>query len=117
MVELRQRRALYATRLEEALQRLVAQLRTMPGVRRISVFGSYARGRRDLATDLDVLVILDSAEPMPERLARLYQRLDVRVDLDLIAWTPAEYERMLERAFGRTIEAEEEVLYEADSDR
>lgn len=96
---------------------MVAQLRAMPEVRRISVFGSYARGRRDLATDLDVLVVLDTAEPMPERLARLYRQLDARVDLDLVAWTPAEYERMRERSFGNTIAAQEQVLYTKDAAR
>lgn len=117
MVKLRDRRASYAARLEDGLRRLIAQLRAMPEVRRISVFGSYARGRRDLATDLDVLVVLDTSEPMPERLARLYRQLDVGVDLDLVAWTPAEYARMCERSFGRTITAEERILYEVGPDR
>lgn len=117
MVDLRERRARYAARLDDALHRVVARLSAMPEVRRVSVFGSYARGRRDLATDLDVLVILDTAEPMPERLARLYRLLDAGVDLDLVAWTPAEHERMLARPFGRMIAADEEVLYEARSDR
>lgn len=116
MVNLRERRARYAARLDDGLRRVVARLSAMPEVRRISVFGSYARGRRDLATDLDVLLILDTTEPMPERLARLYRLLDAGIDLDLIAWTPAEHERMLERPFGRAIAAEEQVLYEAGSD-
>ncbi|MQA91458.1 MAG: nucleotidyltransferase domain-containing protein [Gemmatimonas sp.] len=116
MTDLHDQRAAYARRLEEGLTRVVGQLRSMPGVHRISVFGSYARGRRDLTTDLDILVILETSEPVPERLARLYQQLDARVDLDLLAWTPAEYERMSERPFGRMIAAEEQVLYEAGSD-
>jgi predicted nucleotidyltransferase len=117
MKTLRERRAAYVTRLEEALDHAVAQLRAIPGVQRISVFGSYARGRRDLFTDLDILVILDTADAIPERLARLYRQVDVPVDLDLVAWTPAEYERMRMRPFGRKITAEERVIYEAGSDR
>lgn len=117
MKDLRERRAAYIVRLEEALDRVVAQLRAIPGVRRVSVFGSYARGRRDLFTDLDILVVLDTTDPIPERLARLYRQLDVPVDMDLVVWTPSEYERMRERSFGRSITAEEHVLYEAPPDR
>jgi uncharacterized protein len=116
MTNLRERRAAYAARLETTLDRVVDQLSALPGVRRISVFGSYARGRRDLFVDLDVLVVLETDAPMPERLAYLYRHLDAPVDLDLVAWTPAEYERMRRRPFGRAIAAEEQVLYEARPD-
>lgn len=103
----------YVRRLDAALPRLVERLGSLPEVRRISVFGSYARGRRDLFTDLDVLVILETSEPIPQRLARLYSLLDLGVDLDLIAWTPEEHERMQHRGFGRAIAAQEVIVYEA----
>jgi predicted nucleotidyltransferase len=90
----------------------VADLRNLPEVRRISVFGSYARGRRDLFTDLDILVVMETSEPILERLSRLYRLLDPGVDMDLIVWTPSEYERMRLRPFGRSIEASEVVLHE-----
>lgn len=106
-------RAVYVRRLAAALPRIVEQLSALPEVRRISVFGSFARGRRDLFTDLDLLVILDTEESIPKRLARLYSLVDAGVDLDLLAWTPAEYETMCRRPFGRSIIAEEEVVYEA----
>jgi predicted nucleotidyltransferase len=116
MTNLRDRRAAYAQRMEEALGRVVDQLSAIPGVRRVSVFGSYARGRCDLLSVLDILVILETSDTMPERLAQLYRQLDAPVDLDLVAWTPAEYVRMRDRPFGRMIAAEEQVLYEAGSD-
>ncbi len=108
-----QRRAAYAGRLESALERVVARLSSLPEVQRISVFGSYARGRRDLFTDLDVLVVLQTDEAIPARLARLYGLVDAGVDLDLLAWTPEEFACMRERPFGRGILAGERVLYEA----
>ncbi len=113
MSELRERRAAYVGRLEAALTRVVERLSALPAVRRISVFGSYARGRRDLHTDLDVLVVLETSEGVPERLARLYGLVDAGVDLDLVAWTPEEYERMRGSGFGRMIARGERVLYEA----
>jgi uncharacterized protein len=112
MVDLASRRAAYGRRLDAGMARIVDRLRRLPEVRRISVFGSYARGRRDLFTDLDVLVVLDTTEAMPERLARLYRLVDAGVDLDLLAWTSEEYTSMRDRPFGRTITADERVLYE-----
>jgi uncharacterized protein len=107
------RRAQYVERLEAGLARIVAALRRLPEVRRVSVFGSYARGRRDLFTDLDILVVMETDESIPERLSRLYGLLDAGVDMDLIVWTPAEHARMRLRPFGRAIEASERVLHEA----
>ncbi len=52
-----ERRKVYRRALERALERLVAHLTADPAVQRIILFGSYARGRRDLRTDLDVLVV------------------------------------------------------------
>jgi uncharacterized protein len=113
MLNLEARREEYVHRLEASLERLVTRLSALPEVKRISLFGSYARGRRDLFTDLDVLVVMESTESMPERLARLYPLVGADVDLDLFAWTPAEHEEMRGRPFGRAVEREEIVLYEA----
>jgi hypothetical protein len=55
---------------------------------------------------------LEAALP-PGRVARLYGLIHVGVDVDLLAWTPAEYEVMRQRAFGRSIAADERIVYEA----
>jgi predicted nucleotidyltransferase len=46
--------------LEQNLELLVKQLRKLPNVHTILLFGSYAAGRRDLFTDLGLLVVMDS---------------------------------------------------------
>src|SRR5437899_13088722 len=45
-------RTAYATLLRESLDRIVASLAALDAVVRVSVFGSDARGRADLGTDL-----------------------------------------------------------------
>jgi uncharacterized protein len=112
MLNIDARREDYVRRLDASLERLIERLSVLPEVKRISVFGSFARGRRDLFTDLDVLVVIETSDSLPKRLARLYPLVGADVDLDLLAWTPAEYEEMRERPFGRSIAAEERVLYE-----
>jgi predicted nucleotidyltransferase len=105
-------RARYARQLEEALEAIVAKLRQDTAVRRISVFGSYARGRRDLFTDLDVMVVMDTAKPFVERLGDLYAGLSSAVDLDLICYTPAEFAALKDRGFLRSALAGEMVVFE-----
>lgn len=112
--DLTRRRRAHALLLEEAVESVRRRLAGAEGVRRVSVFGSYARGRRDLFTDLDVLVVMDSDASFPERLADLYGRLALPVDVDIVCYTPEEFESMKDRAFLRRALQEEVILYEAE---
>lgn len=42
-------------------------------------------------TDLDVLVVMETAEPFVERLHRLYCLLALPVDADILCYTPDEF--------------------------
>ncbi len=71
-------------RVVEALPKAFAQI---PEVERVWLFGSYLRGRRDLCTDLDLLV-----------------------------YTPEEFAQVRERGFVKHALAQGRVIYErADS--
>jgi len=109
--DLRVQRQAHVQLLESALSQLTAQLRAMPEVQQVILFGSYAAGRRDLFTDLDIIVVMDSPLGFVERLADLYRHLQVAVDVDLLAYTPAEFERMRQRPFIRHALATGKVLY------
>src|SRR5438046_8601179 len=111
-VDIAERRREYADLLEQSLTRLVDLLKERDDVLRISLFGSYARGRRDLFTDLDVLVIMQTAEPFVERQCRLYGLLGLPVDLDLLCYTPEEFDAMKFQPFLRHALMDEKVLYE-----
>ena len=64
------------------------------GVRYAVAFGSYARGGADAWSDLDLLVVIDTDLPRFER-GRLFERLydALPVSLDLLIYTPLEFER------------------------
>ena len=109
---LSQARANYSQLLEQSLQVLIERLRALESVARISVFGSYARGRRDLFTDLDVLVVMDTQMGFLERLRFLYSTLALPVDVDILCYTPEEFEAMKEHGPLKGIISEEQVLYE-----
>jgi len=98
--------------LERELERIVRVLHRM-GAQLIVLFGSTARGEIAAWSDLDLIVVLDSDLPFIKRLGLLYERIQPRVGLDLLAYTPQEFEAIRERPFIRQVLQEGRVLYEA----
>ncbi|MBI5017509.1 MAG: nucleotidyltransferase domain-containing protein [Deltaproteobacteria bacterium] len=111
-VNLSQARRDHAARLEGGLERIRSRLAALPEVQAVILFGSYSRGRRDLFTDLDVLVVMETEEGFTERTARLYGLLDAGVDLDLLVYTPRELAANQDRPFLRRILETGVVLHE-----
>jgi len=97
--------------LECELERIVRILRQME-VQRIILFGSAARGKVNTWSDLDLIVVLNSDLPFIKRLGLLYEQIEPRVGLDLLAYTPQEFEALRERPFIRQALQEGTVLYE-----
>lgn len=109
---LNNKRAEYNRKLEKALEKITNRLSAIPGVVRVILIGSYASGRRDLFTDLDLIVIMHTDQDFIQRTAELYQQLEVDVDLDLLVYTPREFEEMRETGFiARALETGK-VIYE-----
>ncbi len=80
--------------LERSVQRLID---AHPEVRRVLLFGSYARGDHGLRSDADVLLVLSSSphERYFDRIpAFLDYFLDMSVPVDIFPYTEAEVERM-----------------------
>lgn len=97
--------------MAEIVRRLVR--RAHP--RKVVLFGSRARGEAKETSDLDLLVIADSAEPRWKRSAPLYGALrDIHVPMDVLVYTPEEVREWSEvsQAFVTTALREGKVLYE-----
>lgn len=109
---LRLRRARYQELMADELGRWVPMLREQ-GAALIVLFGSLARDQTGLLGDVDLLVVLPSSLGFVERIAGLYRLLAPKVDLDLIAYTPEEFERMRDRPFVAQVLREGRVLHEA----
>jgi predicted nucleotidyltransferase len=84
----------------------------MPEVELVILFGSYNAGRRDLFTDLDILVVMESPLDFITRTAELYRRLSAGVDLDLLVYTPEELCSNKKKPFLRHALETGKVLYE-----
>lgn len=113
--DLRGKRAAYVAALDEAAKRLVTVLSAVPEVERVVLFGSYARGRRDLLTDLDALVVIRTELGFLERTKYLYRLLNLGVDADILCYRPEEFEQLKERPFFKRILQEGIVVYEKKS--
>lgn len=109
---LAKKRSAYRRSLENAFHRILAQLKSMPEVEMVILFGSYAAGRQDLFTDLDLLVVMTSTKDFVTRTAELYQQIQAGVDLDLLAYTPEEFEQQKNSRFMRYALKTGKVLYE-----
>lgn len=105
----------YVKALANDLNSLVQQLGSMPAVQKVILFGSYASGRRDLLTDLDLLVVMHSPLDFVTRSVELARRLRAGVALDLLVYTPEEIKRMRGRPFLRHVLKTGNVLYESKS--
>jgi predicted nucleotidyltransferase len=112
MIDLAQQRKKYVQSLDENLADLKKRLSEIPQVEQVILFGSYATGRRDLFTDLDIIVIMDTPLSYIERTAWLYRQLPVRVDLDLLVYTPQEFETLQTRPFIRHALEVGKIIYE-----
>jgi predicted nucleotidyltransferase len=81
---------------------------------KIILFGSYAYGNPTKDSDLDLLVILPSKEPMHTRVTRIRKLLhDICVPKDIIVYTPEEVEKWKDAsaAFITSIMKKGNVIY------
>ncbi len=109
------KRAAYQQALEDGVRRIVSRLAEMLEVHRAILFGSCAQGRRDLCTDIDLIVVMDSDLDFVQRSALLRRQFRLGVDLDLFVYTPQEFERMTEAGFVRHALGAGKVIYEKKS--
>ncbi|HEX7628620.1 MAG TPA: nucleotidyltransferase domain-containing protein [Candidatus Methanoperedens sp.] len=81
---------------------------------KIIIFGSYAYGTPTKDSDLDLLVIMPSDEPMHKRVTRIRKLVrDINIPKDIIVYTPQEVEKWKDAsvAFITTIMRTGKVIY------
>jgi predicted nucleotidyltransferase len=94
--------------LAEMLPRLIDD-----DTERVILFGSVARGEVSSTSDLDLLVVRRDARPPAARIDALYRRLEPKVALDLLVYTPEELEAaQRDSSFVRHALRHGEIVYE-----
>jgi predicted nucleotidyltransferase len=78
------------------------------------LFGSFARGTNDNRSDIDLLIIMDTAKRFLDRIKDFEELYDVLpgMALDLLVYNPLELQNINHRPFIRQILSEGICLYE-----
>lgn len=80
---------------------------------KIILFGSLARGAWDEASDIDLIIVYQTSKSFMDRLKELYLSWNIPKAVDILAYTPNEFSRMLDESFFvEDAVREGEVLYE-----
>jgi predicted nucleotidyltransferase len=82
--------------------------------RKILLFGSSCRKPFGETGDVDLIIVYETTKRFLDRLKELYERWDLPQAVDILAYTPAEFERMLQdNAFVQDAVQEGIVIYDA----
>ena len=80
---------------------------------RIILFGSHARGDTDPTSDIDIIIVYQTDKSFMDRLEELYLAWNIPTAIDILAYTPDEYQAMKAgSAFIQDISKEGILLYE-----
>jgi uncharacterized protein len=80
---------------------------------RVIVFGSFARNESDEISDIDLVIIKATEDDFFTRIRKVMRLLDLRTSMDILVYTPDEFEKMKSNgnAFIETILEEGIVLH------
>lgn len=97
--------------LEGELERIVERLKRDESVRLVLLFGSMARGEVGDESDIDLIVVKETDKRFLDRLDEFYD--EATVAMDVLVYTPEEFESMKHRRFIKEAIEKGVVLYEA----
>ena len=114
------RERLIGAELEECLSAVSAALVRDLAPERIVLFGSFARGDQNRASDLDLVVIATTPLPFCERIGRALESAygaSRRLPVEVLVYTPEEWRRMAAagNSFVARVAREGRVLYDRES--
>ena len=103
---------LTAVQIDEIKDRIIEAVNPI----KVILFGSYANGHADDASDLDLFIILNSNLPRPQRTAKVRKALYglVSENKDILVYTPEEVEEWkdVKHSFVNTVMTTGRVIYE-----
>ena len=100
--------------LERELARWLPLLIAHERPKKIVLFGSYCTGEVKEWSDLDLVIVKETQAPFLDRTRQVLDLLEPRVGLDVLVYTPDEFDRLArERVFVRDeIVGKGKVIYE-----
>lgn len=80
--------------IERELARMATIFPTM-GLEKAILFGSAARGRTHAASDIDLILVKETSLDRPRRVSEAEKALAPKVAVDILVYTPAEFDALL----------------------
>ena len=100
--------------LVHELGRIINALKKDKEIKLIMLFGSLARGDISATSDIDVIIVKGTEKKFLDRLDEIYSTLIPNVALDILVYTPEEFEAMkTKNAFVMNAVKEGKMLYES----
>lgn len=105
------------TLLEQELARFLRVLEEAYRPERVILFGSMAVGHTEEWTDIDLVIVKETDKPFLERVKEVLLLLRPQVGVDILVYTPEEFERLTRerRFFREEILGRGRVVYERGS--
>ncbi len=103
--------------LAKEVKRITSILKSM-GAKKIILFGSLVRNQVRVASDVDIIVVLDTKKKFLDRLDEIYRRIAPSIAVDILVYTPSEFNKMKEtNPFVMRALREGRILYESGFER
>lgn len=83
--------------IPEYLKQRIIDALVGKNLQRVIVFGSYARGDCDQYSGLDIIIVCDTQLPFVERFREFHQLFELPMAIELLVYTPQEFEKMVKR--------------------
>jgi predicted nucleotidyltransferase len=80
--------------LVHELSRIINALKKDKEIKLIMLFGSLARGDISTTSDIDMIIVKGTKKKFLDRLDEIYSTLIPNVALDILVYTPEEFEAM-----------------------
>ena len=99
----------------EAIMQLVQQIVSEFHPQKVILFGSHAYGKPHTASDVDLLVVMETELTGAQQAVKVLHKIDLKFGVDLIVYTPQRLAQRLEwgDSFLKEIVAKGRVLYES----
>lgn len=91
--------------LETELHKLVSEITTKYLPQKIILYGSLSTGKIKSTSDIDIIIVKDTDKIYYDRIRELVKLCDYNVGVDILIYTPSEFEQMKKNKFFR-----EEIL-------
>jgi len=83
--------------LKENLERIIVDLKEKYDPNKVILFGSYASGKINNFSDLDLLIIKDTKSKFFDRLREVTKICNYNIGVDFLVYTPEEFEDQLNK--------------------